>query len=101
VGGDVPVYSKTLLVTDFVNLKIKSAQYFRCVHRGIVCVRVFIKVSAHMCINIFVYTVFLKKNREFNRNARNTDFSFDSFFYPDSCKTRQDRSINPIQIATP
>jgi hypothetical protein len=36
VGGDVPVKSKTLLVTDFVNLKIKLAQFFRCAHR-VVC----------------------------------------------------------------
>jgi hypothetical protein len=32
----------TLLVTDFVNLKIKLAQSFRDVHMGRVYVRVFI-----------------------------------------------------------
>jgi hypothetical protein len=53
---------ETLLLTDFMNLKIKLAQSFRCTHRGRVCVRVFIGVSARMCINICVYTVFLKKS---------------------------------------
>jgi hypothetical protein len=41
VGGDVPVDSETLLVTDFMNLKIKPAQSFRCAHMGKVCVCVF------------------------------------------------------------
>jgi hypothetical protein len=44
-----------------VNLKIKPAQYFRVTPRGRMCVRVFIGVSAHMCMSIYVYTVFLKK----------------------------------------
>jgi hypothetical protein len=38
MGGDVPVDSDTLLMTDFVNLKIKSAQSFEGAHRGRVCV---------------------------------------------------------------
>jgi hypothetical protein len=37
VRGDVPIDSKTLLVTDFVNLKIKSAQSFRCDYKSKVC----------------------------------------------------------------
>jgi hypothetical protein len=45
VGDDVPVDSETLLVTDFMNLKIKSAQSFRGVHRGRVCVHVFIGMN--------------------------------------------------------
>jgi hypothetical protein len=61
LGGDVPVDSEVLLVTDFVNLKIKPAQSFRCAHKGRVCVRVFIGVSARMCLSIYVCTVFLKK----------------------------------------
>jgi hypothetical protein len=61
VGGDVPVDSEVLLVTDFVNLKIKSAQSFRGAHKGRVCVHVFIGVSARMCLSIYVCTVFLKK----------------------------------------
>jgi hypothetical protein len=32
VGGDVPVDSEVFLVIDFVNFKIKSAQYFRVTH---------------------------------------------------------------------
>jgi hypothetical protein len=61
VGGDVPVDYEALLVTDFVNLKIKSAQSFRGAHRGSVCVRVFIGVSARTCMSICIYTAFLKK----------------------------------------
>jgi hypothetical protein len=61
VGGDVPVNSETLLVTDFVNLKIKPAQSFGCAHKGRVCMRVFIGVGARTCMSICVCTVFLKK----------------------------------------
>jgi hypothetical protein len=38
VVGDVPVDSKTFLVTNFVNLKIKLTQSFECVYRDRVCV---------------------------------------------------------------
>jgi hypothetical protein len=34
VGGDASVHSDTLLMIDFVNLKIKLTQSFRCAHRG-------------------------------------------------------------------
>jgi hypothetical protein len=61
VGCDVLVDSDALLVTDFVNLKIKSAQSFECAHKSRMCVYVFIGVSNHTCINIYVCTVFLKK----------------------------------------
>jgi hypothetical protein len=61
VGDDVPIDSETLLVIDFVNLKIKPAQSFRGAHRGRVCVRVLIGVSARMCMSIYVCIVFLKK----------------------------------------
>jgi hypothetical protein len=54
MGGDVPINNETLLVTDFVNLKIKPAQSFRCVHMCMVCVRVFIRVSVHLCMSICV-----------------------------------------------
>jgi hypothetical protein len=40
------------LVTDFVNLNIKSAQSFRCVYRSKLYVRVFIKVSARTYMSI-------------------------------------------------
>jgi hypothetical protein len=42
VGNDVPVDREALLVIDLVNLKIKSAQSFKGVYRGRVCVHVFI-----------------------------------------------------------
>jgi hypothetical protein len=61
VRGDVSVDSETLLVADFVNLTIKPVQSFRGAHKGRVCIRMFIRVSAHMCMSICVYTVFLKK----------------------------------------
>jgi hypothetical protein len=51
--------SESLLMTDFVNLKIKSTQSFRSAHRDRVYVRIFIGVSTHMYISIYVYTVFL------------------------------------------
>jgi hypothetical protein len=62
VGDDVPVDSETLLVTDFVNLKIKPTQSFKCAHRDRGCVYIFIGVSAHTCMSIYVCTVFLKKD---------------------------------------
>jgi hypothetical protein len=61
VVGDVPIDSETLLVTDFVNLNIKPAQSFEGAHKGKMCVRMFIEVSARTCMSICVYTVFLKK----------------------------------------
>jgi hypothetical protein len=48
-------------VTNFVNLKIKSAQSFRGAHMSRMCVYVFIGVSDRMCMSIYVCTVFLKK----------------------------------------
>jgi hypothetical protein len=62
VGCDVPIDSETLLLSDFINLKIKLAQSFRCVQRDRVCVRVFIEVSDHMYMSIYIYTVFIKKS---------------------------------------
>jgi hypothetical protein len=61
VGGDVPVDSETLLVTDFVNFKIKLSQSFRYAHRDRVCVCIFIEINTHTCITIYVCTVFIKK----------------------------------------
>jgi hypothetical protein len=61
-GSDVSVDSEVLLVTDFMNLKIKPAQSFRGAHRGRMYVRVFIGVNASTCMSIYVCTAFLKKN---------------------------------------
>jgi hypothetical protein len=49
VGDDISVNSETLLVTDFVNLKIKPAQLFRDAHIGY---RVFIEMSISICVCI-------------------------------------------------
>jgi hypothetical protein len=68
VRGDVPVDSDALLVTDFVNLKIKPAQSFRGAHRNRMCMRAFIEVSACTCMSICVCTLFLKKSVMHNRN---------------------------------
>jgi hypothetical protein len=53
VGDDVPVdSSETLLVTDFMNLKIKSTQSFGGAHRDRMCMCVLIDVSVYICISI-------------------------------------------------
>jgi hypothetical protein len=49
VGGDVPVNNEALLVTDFVNFKIKSAQFFRDGYRNMICV--------HMLNELHLYCV--------------------------------------------
>ncbi len=36
-GDDVPVDSETLLMTDFVNLKIKPTQSFEVAHKDMMC----------------------------------------------------------------
>jgi hypothetical protein len=61
VRDDILIDNKTFLLTDFVNLKIKLTQFFECAHRGRIYVCVFIRVNAHTCISIYIYTVFLKK----------------------------------------
>jgi hypothetical protein len=60
VGGDVFIDSETFLMTDFVNLKIKPAQSFECVHRG--RMHVHILVSVHTCMSIYVCSVSKKRN---------------------------------------
>jgi hypothetical protein len=54
VGVDVSIDSEVLLVTDFVNIKIKSAQSFRNVHIDRICIRVFIDMRAHIYMSICV-----------------------------------------------
>jgi hypothetical protein len=61
---DVPVDSETLLMTDFMNLRIKPVQSFEYAHKDRVCVHVFIGVSAHM--SIYIYTMFLKNSFVFS-----------------------------------
>jgi hypothetical protein len=62
VGGDISINGETILVSDFVNLKIKSAQYFRCAHKNRMCVHIFIEVSAHTYMNIYVQERSQKSN---------------------------------------
>jgi hypothetical protein len=68
VGDDVPIDSESFLVTDFVNLKIKSAQCFEGAYRGRMCVRIFIETSNHTYMNIYVYIVFLNKESMYQKN---------------------------------
>jgi hypothetical protein len=51
-----------LLVTNFINLKIKSAQSFRYAHKVRVYIHVSIRMSASACMSIYIYTMFLNKN---------------------------------------
>jgi hypothetical protein len=60
VGCDVSVDSETLLMTNFINLKIKPTQSFESAHSDRLYMRVFIGINIHMYISIFIYTVFLK-----------------------------------------
>jgi hypothetical protein len=48
-------------VTDFVNFKIKSIQFFRCAHKGRVCMHIFIELSDRTYMSICVYNVFFFK----------------------------------------
>jgi hypothetical protein len=61
VGCDVSVDSETLLMTNFINLKIKLTQSFKNAHSDRVYMRVFLGINIHMHISIYIYTVFLKK----------------------------------------
>jgi hypothetical protein len=58
--GDVSVDSETLLMTDFVNLKIKLTQSFGDAYTSRMCIYVFIWLSDHKCMSICVCTEFLK-----------------------------------------
>jgi hypothetical protein len=55
VRNDVSVDSETLLVINFVNLKIKLTQSFKYAHKYRMYVHVFIGMSTHTCIRICVY----------------------------------------------
>jgi hypothetical protein len=53
-GDDVSINSEMLLVTDFVNLKIKLVQSFGGARRGRMRMCVFIGVDARRCMNIYI-----------------------------------------------
>jgi hypothetical protein len=72
VGDDVPVDSESLLVTDFVNLKIKPAQFFGDAHNGRVCMCVFIGVSARTCMSICI----LKKEYWAKKGEKNWNLDY-------------------------
>jgi hypothetical protein len=57
VGGDVPIDSDTLLMTVFVNLKIKSAQSFRGAHKNRVCVRAYRNKYSYLYKYLRLYCV--------------------------------------------
>jgi hypothetical protein len=52
-----------------VNLKIKSTQCFGGDYRGRMCVRIFIEMSDHTYMNIYVYIVFLKKESMYQKKS--------------------------------
>jgi hypothetical protein len=58
VGGDVSVTSETLLMINFVNLKIKPAYFFRSAHKSKIYVYIFMIIYTY----INIYTV-SKKNK--------------------------------------
>jgi hypothetical protein len=57
VGGDVSVDIEALLMTDFVNLKIKSVQSFRGDYKGRVCVCVNRDECSYMYDYLHLYCV--------------------------------------------
>jgi hypothetical protein len=61
VRDDVSIDNEMLLMSDFVNLKIKPAQSFKCVYRDKICVYVFIEMSIHICMSIYIYNILKKE----------------------------------------
>jgi hypothetical protein len=60
VRDNFSIDSETLLMTDFINLKIKLVQSFRNAHRNMVYVHMFIEINNNICMSIYIYTVFKK-----------------------------------------
>jgi hypothetical protein len=50
MGDDVFIDGDGLLVTDFMNLKIKPTQSFKGAHRNRVYMHIFIGINTRMCI---------------------------------------------------
>jgi hypothetical protein len=65
VVGDIHIDSEALvlLITDFMNFKIKPIHSFIGAHRGRVCMCMFIGLNTRMCISIYIYTVFLIRKK--------------------------------------
>jgi hypothetical protein len=62
VGGDVSVDSETLLMTDFVNLKIKSAQSFEYTHIDKVYMCVYRDECSYVYTYLYLYYYVSKKS---------------------------------------
>jgi hypothetical protein len=63
VGYDIFINNDGLLVTDFMNLKIKLTQSFRYVYKSMMYVCMFIGVNDHTFMRICVYIVSKKTRR--------------------------------------
>jgi hypothetical protein len=50
VRDDVPIDSKTFLMIDFVNLKIKLTQFFRDAYRG----KIYIYIYIYIKVSVFI-----------------------------------------------
>jgi hypothetical protein len=84
VGGDVPVDSDALLVIDFVNLKIKPAQYFGGAHRD----RVYVRVHRGECSYVYEYLhLYCVSKKKIHLHSPVTKGKLDirSYFFPLSC----------------
>jgi hypothetical protein len=57
VEDDIPIESETILVIDFVNLKIKLSQSFRCIHKDKMYVCMFIGMSNHIYIYMSICVI--------------------------------------------
>jgi hypothetical protein len=57
----ISVNNESFLITNFMNLKIKSTQFFKDDHMSRICVSVFIELRTHTYMNIYIYTIFLRK----------------------------------------
>jgi hypothetical protein len=60
VKGDVPIDNKTLLMTDFVNLKIKPTQSFTYAHKYMVYMHMFIGINTHTYMSTIFILYFSK-----------------------------------------
>jgi hypothetical protein len=74
VVGDVPVDSETLLVTDFVNLKIKPTLSFRYAHRGRVRMCVHRGEYSFVYEYLRLYCVSKKKGSAMHMSCRQIQF---------------------------
>jgi hypothetical protein len=58
---DVFINSKILLVIEFLNLKIRSSQSFKSVHKSGVCACVYKNKYSYVYKNICLYCIFQKR----------------------------------------